>query len=295
MNVLMIHGIKQENKTGPNLRKIWMDVLTEAQPGLLDGANVEMAYYGEILADWANGKTTNAVGMGSESVAVDLGDQNELNFISSVLEEVAKDQDITEEKIQEAKQDSQGDLVAMDNFIYRRINDLLRAIEYISPLHGSLLLRVIKQGHTYLSMPAAQKAVDDIVKPYLKRSPQILITHSLGTVIAFKLLREMADKGESSNIPLLITMGSPLALDAFKKNLGPPRRKAPFVKRWVNFYDPSDFVTLGKPLNAENFASEIENDGTVNNTTANCHGVVKYLPHPGVIEVLNTTFKNGCS
>lgn len=84
----------------------------------------------------------------------------------------------------------------------------------------------------------------------------------------------MADNGEAPEIPLFITMSSPLALEAFKNKLGPPRKKAPFVKRWVNFYDPSDFVTLGKPLNTKNFASDIENDGTVDNTTINCHGVV---------------------
>lgn len=286
MNVLMIHGIGQEASTRDELLKKWTESLHTAQPGLLDGASVEMAYYGTTLADWTNGKAKNAVGMGAESTAVDVGDADELKFLSAVMEEFASDHDIGEAEIEAAIEAAGNDAVPMDNFIARRLVGLLRVVEEISPAKGSLLLRGIRQGHTYLSSPGAAKAVDGIVRPFLQRSPQVLITHSLGTVIAFKLLREMAAKGTEVQIPLLITMGSPLGLDAFKAKLGAPRRKPAFVEQWINFYDPSDFVALGKPLNEENFASNIDNDGSVDNKTFNAHGIVGYLPHKGVIDAL---------
>jgi hypothetical protein len=282
MNVLMIHGIGQEASTKDELLKKWTESLHSTQLGLLDGALVEMAYYGTTLADWTNGKEKNAVGMGAESTAVDVGDADELKFLSAVMEEFASDHGIDEAAIEAAGNDA----VPMDNFIARRLVGLLRVVENISPAKGSLLLRVIRQGHTYLSSPGAAKAVDGIVRPLLQRGPQVLITHSLGTVIAFKLLREMEAKGTEVQIPLLLTMGSPLGLDAFKAKLGAPRRKPAFVEQWINFYDPSDFVALGKPLNEENFASNIDNDGTVDNKTFNAHGIVGYLPHKGVIDAL---------
>ncbi len=286
MNILMIHGIGQEVSTKDELLKKWTESLHTAQPGLLDGELVEMAYYGTTLADWANGKTKTAVGMDAESTAVDVGDADELKFLSAVMEEFASDHGIDEAEIEAAMETAGIDVVPMDNFIARRLVGLLRVVEKISPTKGSLLLRVIKQGHTYLSSPRAAKAVDSIVRPLLQRSPQVLITHSLGTVIAFKLLRELEAKGADIQIPLLITMGSPLGLDAFKAKLGAPRRKPAFVARWINFYDPSDFVTLGKPLNEKNFASNIDNDGTVDNKTFNAHGIIGYLPHKGVIDEL---------
>lgn len=286
MNVLMIHGIGQEGSTKDELLQKWTESLHSSQPGLLDGAFVDMAYYGTTLADWTSGKTKNAVGMGVESTAVDVGDADELKFLSAVMEEFASDHGIKEAEIEAAIETAGNDAVPMDNFIARRLVGLLRVVEKISPAKGSLLLRVIRQGHTYLSSPGAAKAVDSIVRPFLQRSPQVLITHSLGTVIAFKLLREMAANGTEVKIPLLITMGSPLGLDAFKAKLGAPRRKPAFVEQWINFYDPSDFVTLGKPLNEENFASDIDNDGTVDNKTSNTHGIVGYLPHKGVIDAL---------
>ena len=58
------------------------------------------------------------------------------------------------------------------------------------------------------------------------------------------------------------------------------------VKNWFNFYDPSDLVALGKDLDATVFGPGIENDGTVKNFTKNAHGIVGYLPHPGVINVI---------
>lgn len=286
MNVLMIHGIAQEDSTKDELLQKWTDSLHSNQPGLLDGALVDMAYYGTTLANWTNGEAKNTVGMGAESTMVDVGDADELRFLSAVMEEFASDHGIEEAEIEAAIEKEGNSAIPMDNFIARRLVGLLRLVEKISPAKGSLLLWVIRQGYTYLSSPGAAKAVDDIVRPLLQRSPQVLITHSLGTVIAFKLLREMETNGTEVNIPLLITMGSPLGLDAFKAKLGAPRRKPAFVEQWINFYDPSDFVALGKPLNKDNFASNIDNDGTVDNKTFNAHGIVGYLPHKGVIDTL---------
>lgn len=286
MNVLMIHGIGQEASTKDELLKKWTESLCTVQPDLLDGALVEMAYYGTTLADWTNGKAKNAVVMGAESTPVDVGDIGELKFFNAVLEEFATKHGIGEAEIESAINMSGNDVVPMDNLIARRLVGLMRSVEKISPAKGSLLLRFIKQAYTYLSSPGAANAVDSIVRPLLQRSPQVLITHSLGTVVAFKLLRDMEDKGTEVHIPLLITVGSPLGLDAFKAKLGAPRRKPFFVEKWINFYDKSDFVALGKPLNKDNFASEIVNDDTVDNKTRHAHGIVGYLPHKGVIDAL---------
>jgi len=282
MNVMMIHGIGQEASTKNELLEKWKASLHSVQPGLLGSSSIEMAYYGEILANWTKGKIRQTVALGEGSLDVDMVDADELKFFITFLNEFAIKNNIDEAQIAVAE----GGIVPMDNAIVRRLVGLARLIEKLAPDKGDFLFRLIRQGHTYLSSPGATKAVDDIVRPLLLRTPQVLITHSLGTVIAFKLLREMEEKGEDIKIPLLITMGSPLALEAFKAKLGPPRRKPVFVERWENFYDPSDFVTLGKPLDEKNFASDIFNDGTVDNNTFNAHGIVGYLPHQGVVNAL---------
>ncbi|MFZ6744934.1 hypothetical protein ACO0LC_17050 [Undibacterium sp. JH2W] len=288
MNILMIHGIGQEASTKEELLNTWTGALHAAQPELLDHQSIEMAYYGTTLANWANGHAGTAVGMGAESTVIDVGNADELKFLCAVMEEFVRNCGIDEVGIETAMEMVEGNVVPMDNFIARRLVALMRVIEHISPEKGSILLRVIKQGHSYLNSPGAAKAVDDIVRPLLQKSPQVLITHSLGTVIAFKLLREMEKMRADVKIPLLITMGSPLGLEAFKAKLGAPRRKPAFVEQWLNFYDPSDFVALGKSLDEKNFASNIHNDGTVDNNTFNAHGIVGYLPHKGVIDALKS-------
>lgn len=286
MNILLIHGIGQEASTKQELLEKWEKALHEVSPNLLTSASVEMAYYGTTLADWTNNRTTTAVGMGAESTAVDIGNADELIFLNKVMEEIVSANGISEREIEAFAAETDKNYIPMDNFIARRLVGLMRIVEKISPAKGSLLLRVIRQGHTYLNSPGAGKAVDDIVRPLLSRSPQVIISHSLGSVIAFKLLREMEAAKVDVEIPLLITLGSPLGLDAFKAKLGAPRRKPAFVRQWSNFYDPSDFVTLGKPLDQNNFAEGIRNDGSVDNDTVNAHGIVGYLPHHGVIEEL---------
>jgi hypothetical protein len=284
MKVLMIHGIGQEGSTQKELLEKWTESLHKVSPGLLANAETRMAYYGTTLANWANGDT--AVGMGTGATDVNIGDADEIAFLTSALQEAAEVQNLTDADIASAEQDA-AEAVAMDSMTGRFLVGLVRALEKISPLKGSLLLRVVKQGHTYLSSPGAGTAVDNLVRPYLKESPQVVITHSLGTVVAFKLLREIQKSGTDIEIPLLITMGSPLGLEAFKKKLGPPRLKPQSVKRWMNFYDPSDFVSLGKALHKE-FATGIEDDGTVDNFTDNAHGIIGYLPHQGVVQALKT-------
>lgn len=280
----MIHGIGQERSTQEELLEMWIESLHTVAPGLLKGAETQMAYYGTTLADWTTGNAAVAMGAGQTDVNID--DKDEMTFLTTALEEAASEQNLTMADIVAAGQ-LEHDAVPMDSTLGRFLVGLVRALEKISPLKGSVLLRVLKQAHTYLSSPGAGNAVDNIIRPYLQRSPQVLITHSLGTVIAFRLLREMQERGTEIDIPLLITMGSPLGLEVFKQKLGPPRMKPDCVKRWMNFYDPSDFVTLGKALQKE-FAAGIEDDDTVNNFTNNTHGIAGYLPHYGVVNALKS-------
>ncbi len=299
MNVLMIHGIKQEDSTSEDLLDKWEDTLLGASAKLLTGTDIQFPYYGKILAKWANGGGDKVVSMSasptSNPVGVNGGDADELQFIHDSLIQVAKANKISKKQIEDAEAQVGENHATMDNFFYRSLNALLRLIEDVSPAKGSYALRLIKQAYIYLDSPGARAAVDAIVFPQLQRSPQVVISHSLGTVIAFKLIREMEEKNIKVDIPLLITMGSPLGLDAIQKKLGLPREKPASVRRWVNFYDRSDFVTLGKPLSAKNFGEGIVNDGKVDNRTLNCHGVVGYLPHPGVIKELKDIFAKGCA
>ncbi len=84
--------------------------------------------------------------------------------------------------------------------------------------------------------------------------PFVLIAHSQGTMIAYTVLME--PEFAAADIPLFITLGSPLGigevkdfirdLTGTKKLLVPPS-----VRRWINVCDPLDPVALDKDLSNE--------------------------------------------
>ncbi|MER8406828.1 hypothetical protein NKH16_19155 [Mesorhizobium sp. M1307] len=290
MNLVLIHGISQEAYTEADLLAKWSKLITDEAPGLLDGVNTQMAYYGKELARWTTGDVKAAIAMGVADGAFDPANNDEINFLVRALEQAAVGQNISDADIAQAaraaEQAAGAEAVPMGTWLGRRLVGIVRALEVVSPLKGALMLQVVKQAYTYLAKNGAGKAVDDLVRPRLDGKRLIIISHSLGTVVAFKLLREMTDVATSVEVPLLITLGSPLGIDAVKAKLGPPRKKPQFVKRWVNFYDPADFVALGKGLDESTFATNIENVGDVDNPTSNAHGIAGYLPDKRVIEAL---------
>jgi|GEM_PF-2645033 len=322
MNILMIHGINQGEKTQEELIKKWTGVLNKESPGLLNEIPVEMPFYGKILEKWTDKRLLSqhqkhiwqitatqlvlaSAQPGSSATDEDIVqqtlesvDNDELNFINAALDSMAKTLDIDETKIQNEAKSLQlglqpqaftsGNVLQPQSFLgdlfwplRRSAIAAARLIGRKSPFKGKYLLYLIKglrESYTYLYIKSAQQEVDAIVWGYLQKSPQVLIAHSLGTVITFKLLREKQEAGDSIDIPLLITTGSPLAVALFKKRIGEPRYKPNFVKKWANFYDKSDIATEGKGLTSQNFAPGIDNI-KVKNETIHAHGISGYLPH----------------
>jgi hypothetical protein len=76
--------------------------------------------------------------------------------------------------------------------------------------------------------------------------PQILVAHSLGSIVAYEALWAHPDCG----IDLLLTLGSPLAMpDVIYGRLAEhagPRGCPPGVRRWINIADYGDIVAIPK-------------------------------------------------
>jgi hypothetical protein len=103
----------------------------------------------------------------------------------------------------------------------------------------------------------------------------ILVTHSLGTVVARDLLH---DEGLRERTRLWVTAGSPLGLEAVRSNLMPGGTDNPGVP-WLSTYDVNDIVALGHPLQPV-WGPPLE-DVEVDNGDAP-HSIARYLGHPDV-------------
>lgn len=75
----------------------------------------------------------------------------------------------------------------------------------------------------------------------------IIVAHSLGSILILDLLDRLPT---DLHVELLVTIGSPLAIGAFRQHLAGIGDAGEFpaerVGAWVNVYDPDDVVTVGR-------------------------------------------------
>ncbi|MCE9683687.1 hypothetical protein [Halomonas alkalisoli] len=290
MRLVLVHGINQQGKELAMLRRTWLQDLEKGldAPGALRDVVVDMPFYGDILFNLAGTKPSGAIAQGSNAEE----DRDLAEFLAEGLAEQATEEGISSQEIAEEQQRLAADsAVAVDmGFpMSRRINAIVSVLERISPFRGDLALRLLDQAHAYLKKPHVGPAVDAEVKKTLSPGPVVLVTHSLGTVVSFKLLRTLAAEGTPVDVPLYVTLGSPLTLSTVQRALGPSFAPPPGVVRWVNARDPDDFISLNRGLVPPTFPTSIENLTDVRNVQAgaeDAHAIPGYLAHPPVARAI---------
>ena len=283
MRLLFIHGIGQQAYDEPRLLAKWSKILVDHgfDPARLAAAQPAMAFYGDLLHQLSEKVVAAQPMSASVSELAGIG-EGELEFIQDGLAEAADQRGFTAPEIEAAAQRAQASLdpvvtaIPMSTGIGRFAVGVLRLLDEIAPPLRDTALRFLKQAYAYLRKPGVRPAIDARVRPRFGSGELVLVTHSLGTVIAFHLLRELEKTGSDVRVPLLVTLGSPLGVEAVKRSVDLPHLPPANVAQWLNFYDRGDPVSLGKSLSAE-FAAGIIDDGSINNQTDNAHSIEGYL------------------
>ena len=141
-----------------------------------------------------------------------------------------------------------------------------------------------RPGETYrVQDEIRRRFVQAIEKGTEKGSPHIVVSHSMGTVVAYDCLKRV---GECPAVDHLITLGSPLGIDEIQDKLQPGWTRsdgypAGSVKHgWDNFFDKLDVVSRLDPYLANDFRSEnakVVTDIAQSNNGAWRHDITKYL------------------
>ena len=156
----------------------------------------------------------------------------------------------------------------------------LRWLASRSRLDDLFIAEQFKDVAAYLGRDGIRQAVLECVKETLPKSGTvILISHSLGTVVGMDLLTQLADD-PGLNVPLLVTAGSPLGINAVYEHLlsrGPERPRN--VVNWVNAWSPADAVAIGCPLGKS--WTKVE-DIQVENAADQAHSIAEYIAHPEI-------------
>jgi pimeloyl-ACP methyl ester carboxylesterase len=278
MRLILVHGINQEGRSEDLIKTEWLDAL-EAGLGLsgtTKGLDVRAPFYGDTLAQASGPRFSGVVAQGASA------DTDETAFLAAALSEQAQAAGAGGRAIAAEEralaQEAGGDVAAQAGFLMdRRLNAILRVIERLSPLHGDVCMSLLKQAYAYLKRPGVNNVVDAIVRPVLDAGPAVVVGHSLGTVVTFKLLRQLALEGRPIRVPLYVTMGSPLPLMAVQAALGPAFVIPSGVDQWLNAVDPDDLIALGRGLDAANFTAGIENLSDIRNIPGDPHSIRGYI------------------
>ncbi|QUQ64605.1 serine peptidase [Kutzneria sp. CA-103260] len=162
---------------------------------------------------------------------------------------------------------------------------------HISPrLLELFVTRFFSEVATYLNpnSQARVKARDRVVEALRRHHPNVVIAHSLGSVVAYEALWACPE----ARLDALITLGSPLALPhaVFPRLQPVPQNdrgaRPPGVARWVNLADPGDLVAVPRFGVSRRFSGvDLDEHSLVH--TFDFHLVSHYLTSTRLISTLN--------
>ncbi|MDJ0838100.1 MAG: hypothetical protein QNK37_16410 [Acidobacteriota bacterium] len=147
--------------------------------------------------------------------------------------------------------------------------------------------------------PAADVLRNELRNTLLKYKDHqiLLLTHSMGTIISYDVLRDLGRDHDHSDlrIPCYITFGSPLGLPIVKSKIKRERwdkklRSPSVVERWVNFSDKKDPVAADTHLKGDYGPNtrgvKVEDDLVCNDYPGNPHKSYGYLRTPELSEAI---------
>ncbi len=286
MRMILVHGISQEGKSNEKILDEWLLPLRATFSKLgndpLDRlSRVEAVFYGDLLgansSPWLKSET---LAMGAEEAIDDFDD-----FAVEALEEMALIIGVSRAEIEVVAAET---TVPMGKGPHKKwLKAIARTVEKVSPLKGTIALRALGQAHAYIRNQHVHDLVNDEVRPIFDYDePAIIVSHSLGTIVSYALLRDFARDGRPRKSPLWLTLGSPLGIDVVRKSFTKPRVRPADVARWVNAADPEDFVALRPALEASDFGPDIENISDVENGPENPHAIDGYLSDSRVAKAI---------
>ncbi|HSV65488.1 MAG TPA: hypothetical protein VLJ59_06210 [Mycobacteriales bacterium] len=251
--IVLVHGIGQEQRSADSLEAEWLPdlaggVRNAGHPDLADAIrasthtshpSVRMAFYGtRFLAQGQQG-TANSANLTPEQR--ELAEELARDWLNNATESTDP-RDATEACLelhaltrdpsgaQGLRSATRGAVGALDRIPWFTTAGLAAT---------GKLNKTLAQVVHYLTNPDIHEYALTQVRQHLTAATQVVIGHSLGSVIAYEAARELTP---DRILPLLLTLGSPLGLSAVNRQLRHPLTYPAQVARWVNLSDCNDIV-----------------------------------------------------
>jgi hypothetical protein len=275
--LIFVHGRAQEHKDAGALKAEWISTWEKGlrESGLevpIADHNIRFPFYGDTLFDLVGNVPDEDV---AEIIIRGPDSTEEQEFMHSVLDQARKKAGISDAQVELA---AETEIIEKGPLNWPWVRAIIQAIDrYVPGGSGAAIALATHDIYQYLRNPGTRDLIDIGVRNAIAADvPTVVVSHSLGTVVAYDLLRR---DGEllGWKVPLFVTLGSPLAIAAIKRLLRPIKFPA-CVQKWYNAMDNLDIVALN-PLDAANFDVDpaIENKIDLKNQTKNHHGIAGYL------------------
>ena len=276
--LVFIHGRAQQGRDPVKLKAEWLDALgqgsSKTKLKVPDPLDVSFPFYGDVLDDFAKKSEIPLTADVQERGA--KVDEDFLIFQAEMAEAIRSAAGVTDEQIDAEYGPNPRPRGPLN---WEWVQAILRAIDSNADgLNAATLQAFTRDVFLYTRRAGVRDEIDRIVATSLTEEPTIVVGHSLGSVVAYNVLRNDSRKLQ---VPLFVTVGSPLGVRAVRDQFRPLRY--PRIGQWYNAFDTRDVVAL-YPLDATNFPVKpaIENASHVRNGTDNRHGISGYLDDASV-------------
>ncbi len=283
MRLAFVHGINNEGSSPESIAESWWQALVDGWTAIglppKQRPAIHVGYYGKVLAEAVAGRRPEAVAQGGDATSRGVA----LEFLRAYQAEAG----IADEELDHfLREFGLSPAVVEQGRSRAALINVASAIEHLLPKHGKTIAdRYLRQATHYVEDTGLAAQIGVIVRKAIfdgLDDPVMVISHSLGSVVAYKLLAD--HRVSSRKVPLFVTLGSPLGIGMMQKIM-PPRRTIPNppIGKWINGFRRDDVVSLGRPLSPHTFSLEgIQNisDGLIEESDK--HSVQAYLKSPPI-------------
>lgn len=281
MKLVFIHGRGQGTNSEQAIREYWTEAMqrgfTRAKVPKVNLGQIHVPFYGATLDEAASRVVSGPARVlerGEATAEVEF-DDFAAQIVLRIVERAGLDRQL-------AMDEAGLTVVERGPERWEWVQALLRASERKLPWLARFGIGAFTADvETYLESPSAQAAVHNIVIPAISSGPSVVIAHSLGSIVAYKVLVEHPEL----RVPHLFTIGSPLGINVIKDHLQHPLRFPSGVGEWTNVSDEDDVVALYSRLDRNTFIEGIENISDVDNGDEP-HDIAKYLEDTNVARKL---------
>ncbi|MGW9024961.1 serine peptidase [Streptomyces sp. NPDC055722] len=274
MKVVGIHGIgnlregQTPQEAAEQMSALWGGHLTA---GGTPDVDMRVVYYADLLHEDGH-----------------QGEDGRLEELSDAEAEVLTDIFAQQEQLAEPAGVAQGWLTYL---LRAQMEDIVATKACSVGLMEWFMVRFAKEVHRYMQPSPARQAVQQRVQHIIvTHQPDVVIAHSLGSVVAYEVLHGCSEL----QVPLLVTLGSPLALPkaVFNRLTPAPHagrgQRPQAVQRWANLADPGDLVALPVKGISRLFDGVESDEHCSVHQTYRFHHVEQYLKNQALARLLTS-------